>query len=78
MADDIVTRIRKEISFNGPNDTIQKDLLIRAANEIEQLRTLAHRLHMALDAHYGLLNPMIDPMMLKVVDDYKKATHVQS
>jgi len=40
MIDDIVSRIRKEVHFNGPNDTVQKDLLIRAADEIEKLRLL--------------------------------------
>ena len=40
MTNDIVIRLRKEASFNGPNDTVQKDLLIRAANEIERLRSL--------------------------------------
>ncbi len=40
MNEDIVSRIRKEVQFNGPNDTVQKDLLIRAADEIEKLRSL--------------------------------------
>jgi len=38
MSDDIVNRLRNEITYDGPNDVVQKHLLVRAADEIERLR----------------------------------------
>ncbi len=43
------------------------------AERWEAERDLADRLYMALDAHFGSLFPMVDPIVLAVVAEYKEA-----
>ncbi len=42
-------------------------------NQLVAERKLADRLFTALDAHYGLGNPMTDTTLLSIVDEYRQA-----